>query len=77
MPTHTKIIKMEMLLRDMTLAQLANKLGLSNASRASDRVNRKNCTVKGLAELVEGVDCELLIRAKDGTEYVIKAEDYE
>lgn len=77
MPTHTKIIKMEMLLRDMTLAQLAERLNLSNAGRASDRVNRKNCTVKGLAELLEGIDCELIVRAKDGTEYVIRADDYE
>lgn len=77
MPTHTKIIKMEMLLRDMTLAQLADRLNLSNASRASDRVNRKNCTVKGLAELLAGLDCELIVRAKDGTEYVISADDYE
>ena len=77
MPTHTEIIKAEMKLQKVTLAKLADELGLSNASRASDRVNRKNCTVKGLAGLLEGLDCELVVRHKDGREYVIKADDYE
>lgn len=76
MPTHTEIIKDIMYERRITQAALADRLGLSSQSRASDRVNRKNCTVKGLAALLEGLECELVVKAQDGTEYVIRADDY-
>lgn len=76
MPTHTEILKAEMKQQKVTLAALADRLGLSGTGRASDRVNRKNCTVKGLAGFLEGLDCELVVKAPDGREYVIKADDY-
>ena len=76
MPTHTEILKAEMKEQKVTLVMLAERLGLSGTGRASDRVNRKNCTVKGLAGLLEGLDCELIVRTKDGREYVINADDY-
>lgn len=76
MPTHTEVIKDIMYQDRVTQAELADRLGLSSQSRASDRINRKNCTVAGLAGLLEGLECELVVRHKDGREYVIKADDY-
>lgn len=75
--THTDIIKSIMYYRRMTQTELAERAGLSGQGRVSDRLNRKNCTVKGLAELLKGLNCELIIREEDGLEYVIKADDYE
>lgn len=74
--THTEIIKDIMYQARVTQAELADRLGLSSQSRASDRINRKNCTVAGLAALLEGLECELIVRAKDGSEYIIGADDY-
>ena len=74
--THIEIIKTVMAQSGVTQTDLVDRLGLSSQARVSERINRKNCTVKGLAALLEGLDCELLVRAKDGEEYQIKVDDY-
>lgn len=74
--THIEIIKTVMAQSGVTQKDLTDRLGLASQARVSERINRKNCTVKGLVALLEGLECELIVRAPDGREYVIKADDY-
>lgn len=59
-----EIVKSVMKSRGMSGKVLANKMGYSTPSAVTNRLQGKTVTVEKLIELLEALDCELVIRQR-------------
>lgn len=77
MMNEIKIVKELMGIKKMSGAILANKLGYNTPSAVSNRLQSKTMTVEKLLELLDAMDCELIIRNTIGDRetYVVDNED--
>lgn len=65
-----EIIKEVLSYKGMTQLELANRIGLGSQSSIGTRLAHTD-SVDKFIELVNGMDCELVIRSKDGKEWVL------
>lgn len=64
------MIKEILYYKDMTQLDLANAIGLGSQSAVATRLAHTD-SVDKFVELVKGMDCDLIIRSKDGKEWVL------
>ena len=60
------VVKKLMDIKGMSGATLADKLGYKTASAVTNRLQSKTMTVEKLIELLDAMDCELIIKNKVG-----------
>ena len=79
---HTHVIKELMILKDISLVDLARRLNKNSHNVILSRLKGKDTTFENLIELLDELDYELVIRRKregnlpDG-EYALRRADYE
>jgi DNA-binding Xre family transcriptional regulator len=62
-----KKIKKIMVDREMTLTQMAGKIGNTSVQNLSQKLKRDNLNEKELIEIADALGCELVIEFKDKT----------
>ena len=72
-----KVVKEMMAIKKASGAVLAEKLGYNTASAVTNRLQSKTMTVEKLIELLDALDCELIVRHKMGDKetFVVDNED--
>lgn len=72
-----QIVKALMKAKGVSGAVLADKLGYKTASAVTNRLQSKTMTVEVLVNLLEAMDCELIIKNKVGGKesFVVVNED--
>lgn len=72
-----KIVKELMSVKGISGKTMAEKLGKENASYVTNRLQSKTMTVEKLLELLNAMDCELIIRNKVGDKESYVVDDTE
>lgn len=76
--TATEIVKELMSIRKWSQSKLAEETGFKRQSNITGILNRgSSMRVDNLQKMVEAMDCELIVRAKDGSEREWKVNEVE
>lgn len=70
-----EIVKALMKAKGMSGKTLAEKMGYNTASGVTNRLQSKTMTVEKLIEMLDAMDCELVIRNKVGEKESYKVEN--
>ena len=70
-----QIVKTLMKTKGVSGAVLADKLGFKTASAVTNRLQSKTMTVEVLVNLLEAMDCELIIKNKVGAKEVFTVDN--
>lgn len=76
--TATEIVKELMSIRKWSQSKLAEETGFKRQSNITGILNRgSSMRVDNLQKMVEAMGCELIVRAKDGSEHEWKVNEVE
>lgn len=70
-----EIVKALMKVKGVSGKTLADKLGYNTASAVTNRLQSKTMTVEKLIELLDAMDCELIIKNKVGEKEVFTVDN--
>lgn len=70
-----EIVKALMKAKKMSGKTLAEKMGYNTASGVTNRLQSKTMTVEKLVEMLDAMDCELIIKNKVGDKESYKVEN--